>query len=162
MKKITLMAAVACFTAVAMTGCKSATLNQAAQVAEPSAATANEVTEVAPVTYVAPRRTAPVVEAGDRQERVTLVNSAEAGLLRDYNVVVGSFGSKDNAENQKAKMISRGYKAFLVRNEQGMYRVVAGGYDTRNDATTVRDDIRNTYANEKGTCAEAWLLIPAM
>lgn len=158
MKK-TLLMAVAILAAVTMTSCKSQkTLSEAATVAEPAA----EVQEVAPITYTTPKRSTPVVQAGDRQEKVKTVNSADSGLLKDYNVIVGSFGSKENAENMKNKMVGRGYKAFLVQNESGMYRVVAGGYDNRSDATSVRDDIRSTYPTEQGTCAEAWLLIPAM
>lgn len=158
MKKMLLMAA-AIVAAVTMTSCKSQkTLSEAATVAEPS-----QVQEVAaPISYTTPKRTAPTVQAGDRQEKVKIVNSADSGLLKDYNVIVGSFGSKENAENMKNKMVGRGYKAFLVQNESGMYRVVAGGYDNRADATSVRDDIRSTYPTEQGTCAEAWLLIPAM
>ncbi len=158
MKK-TLLMATAIFAAVAMTSCKSQkTLSEAATVAEPSAA----VEEVsAPITYTAPKRTAPVVQAGDRQEKVKIVNASDSGLLKDYNVIVGSFGSKENAESMKNKMVGRGYRAFIVQNESGMYRVVAGGYDNRSDATSVRDDIRSTYPTEQGTCAEAWLLIPA-
>ena len=163
MKK-TLLMAMTIFAAVTMTGCKSQkTLSDAATVAEPTA----EVQEVAaPITYTTPRRanssSTPTVQAGDRQEKVKIVNNADSGLLRDYNVIVGSFGSKENAENMKNKMVGRGYKAFLVQNESGMYRVVAGGYDSRSDAMSVRDDIRGTYPTEQGTCADAWLLIPTM
>ena len=159
MKK-TLLMAVAIVAALTMSSCKSKkTLSDAATVAEPSA----QVQEVAaPITYTTPKRTTPTVQAGDRQEKVKIVNSSDNGLLKDYNVIVGSFGSKENAENMKNKMVGRGYKAFLVQNESGMYRVVAGGYDNRADATSVRDDIRSTYPTEQGTCAEAWLLIPAM
>ena len=104
-----------------------------------------------------------MAQAGDRQEKVTLVNQADAGLLKDYNVVVGAFGNKTNAENFKAKMAGRGYNAFLVQNAAGMYRVVAGGYDTREQAVQVRDNIKTTYANDDpGTCPTAWLLIPAL
>lgn len=158
MKK-TLLMAITIVAAVAMSSCKSQkTLSEAATVAEPSA----EVQEVsAPITYTTPKRTAPVAQAGDRQEKVKIVNASDNGLLKDYNVIVGSFGSKENAENMKNKMVGRGYKAFLVQNESGMYRVVAGGYDSRSDAMSVRDDIRNTYPTEQGTCAEAWLLIPS-
>lgn len=159
MKK-TLLMAVAIVAALSMTGCKSnKTLTQAATVAEP----ASEVQEVAPISYTTPKRTTPVAQAGDRQEKVTLVNQADAGLLKDYNVVVGAFGNKANAENFKAKMAGRGYNAFLVQNASGMFRVVAGGYDTREQAVQVRDNIRSTYANDDpGTCPAAWLLIPSL
>lgn len=160
MKKLLLMAS-AIVLAIGMTGCKSQnTLTQSATVADPAAAE-----EVAPVQYVtktapAEEAPAPVIMPGDRQEKVTLVDQNSNSPLKDYNVVVGSFGSKANADNMKATMVSRGYNAFLVQNAAGMYRVVAGSFDTREAATSVRDIIRNTYPTEKGTCAEAWLLIP--
>jgi len=162
MKK-TLLMAFAIVVAVSLTGCKSKkTLSEAATVASPT----EEVKEVEPITYTTPTRTTtrttPVAQAGDRQEKVSVVNSGDAGLLKDYNVVVGAFSNKTNADNFKAKMVSRGYNAFLVQNEAGLYRVVAGGYDTRAQAVSVRDNIRSTYANDDpGTCPAAWLLIPA-
>jgi len=160
MNKFLLMAS-AIVVAVAMTGCKSQnTLAQAATISDPAAAE-----EVAPVQYVnkeapAEEAPAPIVMPGDRQEKVTVVDNTDNSMLKDYNVIVGSFGSKNNADNMKATMSSRGYNAFLVQNAAGMYRVVAGSFGTREAATTVRDIIRNTYPTEKGTCAEAWLLIP--
>lgn len=160
MKKIVLLSLTVAAAAVVLTGCKSQnTLAQAATVADPAAA--EEVTPVQYVTKTNPQTAnAPVVMPGDRQEKVTVVDNTDNNMLKDYNVIVGSFGSKPNADNMKAKMASRGYNAFLVKNAAGMYRVVAGSFDTREAATSVRDIIRNTYPTEKGTCAEAWLLIP--
>ncbi|MCR5394339.1 MAG: SPOR domain-containing protein [Bacteroidales bacterium] len=173
MKKIILMA-VAVFTMLCgASSCKSQkTLSEATTVADP----ADEVTEIAPIQYTKPAQTttsaavvqntpAPVVvqqqpAVKDRTEKVYVVESTDNNKLKGFNVIVGSFGSKTNAENQKNKMIGRGYKAFLVRNESGMYRVVAASFDTREAATSIRDMIRTTYATESGTCAEAWLLIP--
>lgn len=163
MKK-TLVMALAIVAALSMTSCRSSkTLSQAATVASPT----EDVQEVAPITYTTPKRTtertAPVAQAGDRQEKVTVVNSGDAALLKDYNVVVGAFSNKTNAENFKNKMRQRGYNSFLVQNASGLYRVVAGGYDTREQAVNVRDNIRSTYANDDpGTCPAAWLLIPAI
>lgn len=155
MKKFSLLAIVA-IAAVSMTSCKSKkTLSEAATIATPG----EKVEEVASTVQTISRRSAPDVQAGDRQEKVSVVGD---GLLKDYNVVVGSFGSKDNALNMKSTMQGRGYNSFIVQNAAGMYRVVAGGYDTREAATAIRDVIRSTYANETGTCADAWLLIPAI
>lgn len=159
MKKLLLMATAIVLTVGMTTSCKSQkTLADATTVA-----TAGDVAEVAPIQYTNNRTTQtaekPVVMAGDRQEHVTVVD-ANSSMLKNYNVIVGSFGSKANAEGMKNKMISRGYTAFIVQNDKQMFRVVAGGYDTREAATSVRDIIRNTYPTETGTCAEAWLLIP--
>lgn len=164
MKK-SLVMALAIVAALSMSSCRSSkNLSEAATVATPS----QTVQEVSPIEYTSPKRTEttqqrPVAQAGDREEKVMVVDSRDAGLLKNYNVVVGAFGNKNNADNFKAKMISRGYNAFLVQNPQGLYRVVAGGYDSRQQALQVRDNIRSTYANDDpGTCPAAWLLIPAM
>jgi len=168
MKKIILMA-LAIVSVLSLYSCKSQTiLSQSVTVAESD----DEVQEVAPIQYAKPVTTAqPVVEsapkaapkpaAPDRTEKVTVVSAGDSGKLKGFNVIVGSFGSKTNAENQKNKMLSRGYRgAFLIQNASGMYRVVAAGFESREAATAVRDVIRTTYPTESGTCAEAWLLIP--
>lgn len=153
MKK-NLMIVMAAVAAMAATGCKTQkTYVEAATVASP----AQQVEEVTTVTRPVTVRETPKPQAGDRQEKVTVVGD---GMLKDYNVVVGSFGKKENADGMVKKMTGRGYQSFIVQNEAGMYRVVAGSYDTREAATPVRDRIRSTYADEAGTCAEAWLLIP--
>ena len=132
------------------------------QYAKPVQATASEAVVQQPVRQQVQTPVTPVAPAvvKDRTEKVYVVDNGDSGKLKGFNVIVGSFGSKTNAENQKNKMINRGYKAFLVKNESGMYRVVAASFDTREAATSIRDDIRSKYATETGTCAEAWLLIP--
>lgn len=165
MKKLILMTTMAVAVLCMGTSCKSnkqsmKNLYEQALEQDPAAA----VQEVAPAqvsttaTTTKPATTSK--PSNDRSERVTVVNSAEAGWLKAYNVVVGTFGQLTNAEGMKNKMQSRGYSAFLVRNEAGMYRVVAGGYDTREQAEPVRDAIRANFPGEAGTCADAWLLIP--
>lgn len=155
MKKNTLLMALAIAAALTASGCKSQkTLSQAAAVADP----VDEVQEVQPITYAQPQREKPVVKPGDKSEAVTAVNAADAALLRDYNVVVGSFTSKANAEAYKITMQQRGYSAYVVTNAEGWYRVIAASYDTRDEAEPVRDRIRAAYPAE--SCGQAWLLIP--
>jgi len=102
-----------------------------------------------------------VIGQDDRQEDVTVVDAAESRLLKDYNVVVGSFGKKSNAENYRDTMRGRNYQAFLIQNASGLYRVVAASTDSRNAALEARDQIRATFANEdQDLCPSAWLLIP--
>lgn len=163
MKKF-LVVAFAIVAAFSMTSCKSSkTLSDAGAVVSSPTET---VGEVKPITYTNPARTnttsAPVVGAGDRKESVTVVNSADAAKLKDYNIVVGAFGKLVNAENYRNKMVSRGYNAFLIQNQGGLYRVVAASYDNRSQAVAARDEIKRKYASDDpGTCPAAWLLIPA-
>lgn len=162
MKNFTILAS-ALLAALTISGCKSQkTLSEAVTVADP----ASEVTEVAPIQYTTPQKkktTTPTPTAqtyNDRTEQVKVVDKGDSGKLKSYNVIVGSFGSKANAEAQRDKMKGRGYHSFLIQNTKGMYRVVAASFSNREDATSVRDVIRSSYANETGTCAEAWLLVP--
>lgn len=165
MKKFIIM--LAAVSAVAFTSCQSKkTLTDAAIVASP----AQEVKEVAPITYTqqtqpTTQKTAPVVNTADkdRQEKVSVVNAGDAALLRDYNVIVGAFSRLDYANNFVAKMQQRGYTSFLVQNATGLYRVVAASFDNRAQAAATRDEIKTKFANDDpGTCPAAWLLIPAM
>ena len=160
MKK-TFVMALAIFSVLMMSGCRSSkTLTEATTVASP--AEVQEVTN-SPIVYTNPQRTNnATAQPGDRTETVSLVNSADAALLKDYNVVVGAFGSKANAENWKSVMVGRGYQAFLVQNPNGLYRVVAGGSNNHAEAVQMRDNIKSKYANDDpGTCPAAWILFPA-
>lgn len=166
MKK-TFVMALAVFSALMMSSCRSSrTLSGAQAVADPAA---QAVQEVNPIIYTQPTHTqtpstpaaAPTPQPGDRSEAVTVVDQSQAGLLRSYNVVVGAFGVKANADAFRNLMASRGYNAFLVQNAQGLYRVVAGGYDNRQQAITVRDQIRANYSSDDpNTTPKAWILIP--
>lgn len=156
MKKFVVFS-VSVLAALSISSCKSQkTLSEATTVADP----ASEVTEVAPVQYTTAAPVPAQPAANDRTEQIHVVDSGDSGMLKNYNIIVGTFSSKANADAQKAKMADRGYKSFVVQNAAGQYRVVAASFDTRDAATSVRDVIRSTYASEHGTCAEAWLLVP--
>lgn len=90
-----------------------------------------------------------VANATVRQESVTVVNGAG---LRDYSVVVGSFGVRANAEGLQSKLKGAGYDAQVAYNSSlGMYRVVATTYASKADAVHSRNQLRATYP-------DAWLL----
>ena len=124
----------------------------------------NEVpqTEASTQTVVAPVTTRPatqtrVVDNVDnvsvRQERVALVNGSG---LKNFSVVVGSFGLQANAEGLQQQLRDGGYDAQIVKNEaNNMFRVVATTFDSKVDAVNSRDQIRGSKFNPKG---DAWLL----
>ena len=88
-----------------------------------------------------------------RQEKVTLVNGAG---LKNFSVVVGSFGLQANAEGLQQQLRDGGYNAQIVKNESNnMFRVVASTFDNKADAVASRDQIRGSKFNPKG---DAWLL----
>jgi len=111
---------------------------------------------VAPVT-TRPATQTRVVDNSDnvsvRQERVQLINGAG---LRNFSVVVGSFGLQTNAEGLQQQLRDGGYNAQIVKNEaNNMFRVIATTFDNKIDAVNSRDQIRGSKYNPKG---DAWLL----
>lgn len=164
MKKYVVLCAGLCM-AMAFTSCgskdsaykkayeKAKAAESAQQVAQQPVETTPSVTPVAtrPVTETR------VVDNNDnvsvRPERVTLVSG---GGLRNYSVVVGSFGLRANAEGLQQRLRDGGYDAQIVKNESNnMFRVVAATFDNKSDAVNSRNAIRGTQFNEKG---DAWLL----
>ncbi len=89
-------------------------------------------------------------------EKVTPIDAGDAGKLKKYNVIVGTFSITTNANGLKNSLIADGYNAFTVQNVNGWYRVVAASFDTREGATTFREAIKQRYA---GRFDDAWLLI---
>ena len=120
----------------------------------------SEPTEV-PATVVAPVTNRPanqrVVDNSDnvsvRQERVSLINGSG---LKNFSVVVGSFGLQANAEGLQQQLRDGGYNAQIVKNESNnMFRVIATTFDSKSEAVSSRDQIRGSKYNPKG---DAWLL----
>jgi cell division protein FtsN len=84
-----------------------------------------------------------------REERVTVINGTG---LKNFSVVVGSFGLKANAEGLQTRLRNAGYDAQIVKNEErNMFRVVAATFDDKASAAANRDKLRNDYP-------DAWLL----
>ena len=122
----------------------------------------NEVpqTEAPTQTVVAPVTTRPatqtrVVDNVDnvsvRQEKVALINGSG---LKNFSVVVGSFGLQANAEGLQQQLRDGGYDAQIVKNESNnMFRVVATTFDSKVDAVNSRDQIRGSKFNPKGDAA---------
>ena len=106
-----------------------------------------------PVTTVTttPVRTNDYSNVTVRQEAVTLVQGTG---LKDYSVVVGSFGLQSNAQSLQSTLAGKGYAAQVVSanvNGNVMYRVVATTHDTKEQAAQSR-------AALMGDFPDAWLL----
>lgn len=92
-----------------------------------------------------------VENATVRQESVDLIYGSG---LQAYNVVVGSFGVKANAEGLYNTLKSSGYDAQVVFNgERKMYRVVASTFADKSGAVKSRNQLR------AGKYPDAWLLV---
>ena len=88
-------------------------------------------------------------EVAVRQENLTVVNGEG---LKPFSVVVGSFGSKTNADNLQRTLINAGYRAQVAYNEERqMYRVVASTFDSKDEAANSRDQLIGQYPG-------AWIL----
>ena len=89
-----------------------------------------------------------------RNEQVVLSDSEQnSGLqLKKYNVVVGSFSNKANAERLQAKLNEEGYNALVAVNENGMHRVIALSSD---ESKPAKDKIQAV----KDRFSDVWMLI---
>ena len=165
MKKYTLLCVGLC-AAMAFTSCKSSeSAYKKAYEKAKQYDTATAKQEATPVSgqeaVVTPVEAKPVTEArvvdnldnvSVRQESVQLISGSG---LKDFSVIVGSFGLISNAEGLQQRLKAAGYDAQIVKNQdKNMYRVVATTFSNKVDAVTSRDQLRATYP-------DAWLLYSA-
>jgi len=87
-----------------------------------------------------------------RQEKFTIVEGQKGAELKEYNVVIGSFGKKENAERLKNEMSGAEYKPVIVVNERGMFRVILATFDTYVGAKTKIAEIMEEFP-------DAWCLV---
>ena len=164
MKKTTLLCVGLC-AAMAFTSCKSSesaykkAYEKAKQydtaTQQATAQTSEDAAVVAPVE-AKPADETRVVDNLDnvsvRQESVSLISGTG---LKDFSVIVGSFGLISNAEGLQQKLKAAGYDAQIVKNEdKNMFRVVASTFADKASAVSSRDQLRETYP-------DAWLLYSA-
>lgn len=154
-----LMCASVCV-ALSFTSCKSSESDykKAYEKAKAQEQAMNNAANETPAPVVTPLVEKPanettVVDNADnatvRQERVSVVSGAG---LKDFSVVVGSFGVRANAESLQQTLKSAGYDAQIAFNSQrNMYRVVASTFSAKADAVQSRNQLRAKYP-------DAWLL----
>lgn len=154
MKKYMVFGAFLC-AAVAFTGCKS---SENAYRKAYERAKAQEQTVVVEQPVVTPVTTRPAQETvvqdnyeneRVRQESLTVVNGAG---LSAYNVVVGSFSVRANADRLQSSLRQSGYNAQVAYNSSNnMYRVVATSHNSKGEAVQSRNRLQGQYP-------DAWLL----
>ncbi|MBQ0062467.1 MAG: SPOR domain-containing protein [Prevotella sp.] len=158
MKKILIICMGACV-AFSFSSCKSSEsaykkAYEKAKATETVVAQEPQVTVTTPVVEQEP--TAQVVDNYDnvnvRQEKLNVLDGEG---LKEFSVVVGSFGLKANAESLMNRLRNSGYAAQLTYNaDRNMYRVVASTFATKGEAVSSRDALRSQFA-------DAWLLYNA-
>ena len=72
-----------------------------------------------------------------------------------YFVILGSFGSPDNANRFKSTLSSEGFNPTVLHSASGYYRVCVNSYENESEARQRVGQIRNDYPKY----ADAWLLI---
>lgn len=118
---------------------------------------ASEPIEIAPVISTTTSSTAASLDTSYRTEKVVLASGAE-GSLKDFSVVCGSYGRKEGAESVKAALVAQGYNAIIVQNPAtGMYRVVCGSFDTKQQAAEYREQFKANNP-DNADFQKAWLL----
>lgn len=123
--------------------------------ASETTAVAEDVVEtpvVTPLVETPVTKTTVVANTDNVSVRTEDLSVVDGKALRNYSVVVGSFGLKANAEGLARTLRSAGYDARIAYNSaRNMYRVVATSYDSKADAVSSRDQLRSKYP-------DAWLL----
>ncbi len=104
------------------------------------------VVEEVPVASTAPVR--------EQTERINAVDD-NGNELKSYNVIVGSFQQRANAQSLCQRLRADGYPAILAQNAKGMYRVVACSFDNRPSAVQAREGLQRKYPQ----FTDAWFLI---
>lgn len=141
--------------ALSMTSCKTnqnaykAAYEKAKEKEVATAPTQNETYEIVEV-----KRT-PTTHAPVQVEKVTGVTESDIAGLKRWNIVVGSFKNKTNAEGLKTQMTEAGFPSILAQNAQGMYRVIVASFNDRESAAQKRNQIREKYAPRFN---DIWLL----
>ena len=85
-----------------------------------------------------------------RAERFTVVDDDDV-VLKKYQLVIGSFGQKSNAQNLQRQMRPE-YDPIIVINERGLYRVILKSYDTYAETKKKIESLRDLFP-------DAWVLI---
>ena len=80
-----------------------------------------------------------------RKEKVTPVYESDANGLKAYSVVVAAMAMKPGAESLKERFGNDGYNIILVRNDQGMFRVIIASYDSKEQAVAKKNEILEKY-----------------
>jgi len=73
------------------------------------------------------------------------VTTNEGSGLKRYNIVIGSFRYKTNADNLNEDMRNQGFKSFIIQNQQGFYQVIVAAFDNKSDAIETRNTLKRDY-----------------
>ena len=124
---------------------------QEKKIEEPVSAPAPVVEQPVETTTSTVEPAAPVRE---QSERLNVVDS-DGASLKEFNVIVGSFRQRLNAQSLCERLRKDGYPAILAQNAEAWYRVVACSFDNRPAAVQARNALQAKYPQ----FTDAWFLI---
>lgn len=90
-----------------------------------------------------------------RKGKFTLVNSADASLLKKYNVVIATLSKEAGTEFVKDAITKNDSDevVFAVKNNAGKYYVILGSYDTQAEALEKRRSVIKNYTQRYSKAA---------
>lgn len=109
------------------------------------------------ITPVAPSTTPVQEDHSDVREIQGDMTVISGNSLKTYSVVVGSYVTQANAEDQKQRLQSQGYDSRVVKTNEtingktGWFRVIASSFNDKASAAQSRDALRGEFPG-------AWLL----
>jgi hypothetical protein len=74
-------------------------------------------------------------------------NSNEINKEGNLHLVAGCFSSKVNANNLINELSNKGYNAYLVDKNKGLYRVSAGNFSSKSELNQVKNDLSSANIN---------------
>jgi cell division protein FtsN len=89
-----------------------------------------------------------------RTESVKPIDPSERTVYK-YYVIIGSFRNIAGARQESADLLKKGFTPTILENEDGLYRISAGGYDEENSARARIAGIRAAYEEHR----DVWLLV---
>jgi len=95
-----------------------------------------------------PDKTHPTDKSGQMQEKGKVQVAQATAVTKKYAVQTGAFKNASEANTLKAKLNTKGYKAFIAtietKKHEKLYRVLVGGFGKRNEAELLAVRIRKT------------------
>ncbi len=137
------------FTIIAFTGCKTQKLSKVEEEEAPKPAIENTSGVDVEVEHKAEIRT--------MEEQFTFASATDESDHQEhpYFVIIGSFRSKDNAENYTETLKNKGFEPVILLSETGFHRVSVDSYLQEEQARSRIYQILNDFPEHNDT----WLLI---
>lgn len=83
-----------------------------------------------------------------KKEFIRPIYDDEESQIKRYSVVIAAMGMKSNAIALQEKMKNNGFYPIIVQNNQGLYRVIIAGSETRSGAVNERNAILSEFRRQ--------------